>query len=70
MKLYFEDDKGNRFVVEKAANLSHGDIILFLDRCYHEEDLERMETSMAKKFGRKVIILDGRYRDIAVVPPV
>lgn len=70
MRLYFEDDKGNRSAVEKAVGLSHGDIVLFLDRCYREKDLEEMEVFMAKKFGRKVIILDWRYRDIVVVPPV
>ncbi len=70
MKLYFEDDKGHRHEVEKAVGLQQGDIVLFARPCFREETIKSLETYMSERFGRKVIILDGRFSDIATVPPV
>lgn len=70
MRLYFEDDKGFKHEVEKAVETQPGDIVLFARPCFREEVIRSLETYMSERFGRKVILLDGRFRDIVVVPPV
>lgn len=70
MKLYLEDDNGIRYEIQKAMGLQAGDVILFANICCRKSDICRMEYCLSSKFNRKVIILDGRFRDIAVIPPV
>lgn len=70
MKLYFEDDNGNKMEIKRAAGLQEGDVILFAPVLMRERDLEKMEYELSRKMNRKVIILDGHFRDIAVLPPV
>lgn len=36
---------------------------------YRDEDIEGRERMLSEKFGRKVIILDGRYNGAMVLPP-
>lgn len=69
MKLYFEDDKGNKTEIARAAGLQEGDVVLFLNVIYREQYIREMENDLSLKMGRKVIILDTRFRDIVVLPP-
>lgn len=69
MKLYFEDKKGYKHEVEKVVGLQQGDIVLFARPCFREETIKSLEVYMSERFGRKVILLDGRFSDVVVVPP-
>lgn len=70
MKLYLEDDRGNKCEVEKAVGLQQGDIVLIPKCIWSEETTKQMEKCFSDRIGRKVIILDSRFRDILIVPPV
>lgn len=70
MKLYLEDDRGMKHEIERAVGVQSGDIILFMNVAYRQEAIEEFESVLSKKLNRKVVILDGKFRDIAVVPPV
>ena len=70
MKLYFEDEKGNKHEIEKVVGIQQGDVVLFAKVCFREETIRTIENYLSERFCRKVIILDGRFRDIVIVPPV
>lgn len=70
MKLYFEDEKGNKHEIEKVVGIQQGDVVLFAKVCFREETIKSIENYLSERFCRKVIILDGRFRDIVIVPPV
>lgn len=70
MKLYFEDDNGNKMEVKRATGLQEGDVILFTHMLMRERDLEKMEYELSRRMNRKVIILDGHFQDIVILPPV
>lgn len=70
MKLYFEDEKCNKHEIEKVVGIQQGDVVLFAKPCFREETIKSIENYLSERFGRKVTILDGRFRDIVIVPPV
>ena len=70
MKLFIEDDNGNRHEIEKVAGLQQGDVVLFMKPCFRDETIKSFENYLSERFGRKVIILDGRFRDVVIIPPV
>lgn len=69
MKLYLEDENGNRTRVEKLIGIGEGDIVIRLATLMRESDIKRMETNLSEKLNRKVIVLDARVDEILVVPP-
>ena len=69
MKLYLEDENGNRTRVEKLSGIGEGDIVIRLATLMRESDIKRMETNLSEKLNRKVIVLDARVDEILVVPP-
>lgn len=69
MKLYLEDENGNRTRVEKLIGIGEGDIVIRLATLMRESDIIRMETNLSEKLNRKVIVLDARVDEILVVPP-
>ena len=69
MKLYLEDEHGNRKQIKKVVGMTEGDIILMIETCMRDDDIERMEQKLSKKFERKVIVLDGRITEILTLPP-
>ena len=69
MKLYLEDENGNRTRVEKLSGIGEGDIVIRLETFMRESDIKRMETNLSEKLNRKVIVLDARVEEILIVPP-
>ena len=69
MKLYLEDENGNRTRVEKLIGIGEGDIVIRLATLMRESDIIRMETNLSEKLNRKVIVLDARVEEILIVPP-
>lgn len=69
MKLYLEDENGNRTRVEKLSGIGEGDIVIRLATLMRESDIKRMETNLSEKLNRKVIVLDARVEEILIVPP-
>ena len=69
MKLYLEDENGNRTRVEKLSGIGEGDIVIRLSTLMRESDIKRMETNLSEKLNRKVIVLDARVEEILIVPP-
>ena len=69
MKLYLEDENGNRTSVEKLSGIGEGDIVIRLATLMRESDIKRMETNLSEKLNRKVIVLDARVEEILIVPP-
>lgn len=69
MKLYLEDENGNRTRVEKLSGIGEGDIVIRLATLMRESDIKRMETNLSEKLNRKVIVLDSRVEEILIVPP-
>lgn len=69
MKLYLEDEYGNRKQIEKVVGVTEGDIILMTKVCMRESDVERMEKVLSEKFERKVIVLDEKIKEILTLPP-
>ena len=69
MKLYLEDENGNRTRVEKLIGIGEGDIVIRLATLMRESDINRMEINLSEKLNRKVIVLDARVDEILVVPP-
>lgn len=69
MKLYLEDENGNRTRVEKLSGIGEGDIVIRLATLMRESDIKRMETKLSEKLNRKVIVLDARVEEILIVPP-
>lgn len=69
MKLYLEDENGNRTRVEKLSGIGEGDIVIRLATLMRESDIKRMETNLSEKLNRKVIVLDARVDEILVVHP-
>lgn len=69
MKLFVRDEKGIYIEVENVKSIGRGDIIVRLKRVCREEAIEEMEKYLSNKFGRKVILLDGRYGEILTLPP-
>lgn len=69
MKLYLEDENGNRTRVEKLIGIGEGDIVIRLATLMRESDIIRMETNLSEKLNRKVIVLDARVDEILVAHP-
>ena len=69
MKLYLEDENGNRTRVEKLSGIGEGDIVIRLATLMRESDIKRMETNLSEKLNRKVIVLDARVEEILIVLP-
>lgn len=69
MKLYLEDENGNRTRVEKLSGIGEGDIVIRLATLMRESDIKRMETNLSEKLNRKVIVLDARVEEILIVHP-
>lgn len=69
MKLYLEDENGNRTRVEKLSGIGEGDIVIRLATLMRESDIKRIETNLSEKLNRKVIVLDARVEEILIVPP-
>ena len=70
MKMYIEDDHGNRIECKELKSVGEGDLIVFLNLAYREEYVKRMERELSEKLNRNVVVLDSRVRGIMVVPPL
>lgn len=68
MKLLIEDDEGRQYEIKQAAEMQPGDVVLFANPCFRDETIKSMEDYISRRVGRKVIILDGRFRDIMTLP--
>lgn len=70
MKLFLRDDKGNEIEIEKAQSLSEGDIVLKSNRLLRDTHRYALEKHFSEKFNRKVVIVDGMFDEILIVPPI
>ena len=69
MELLLKDENGKIIPVKQIGELNAGDLVIRIQFCLCEKDIENYEQELSKKFGRKVIVLDGRFSEILVVPP-
>lgn len=67
MKLILDNDQ--QIEPEKAQNIGEGDIIIKLRACMRQEDINSIEEQLAKKFNRRVVVLDARFGGIYALPP-
>lgn len=70
MKLYLKDDDGKMYEIQEAKKLQEGDVVVFLNQCMNPKDTKLMEKNLSRRLGRKVVVLDARFRDIVTLPPV
>ena len=68
MKLFLEDEFGNKAEIREVKGIGEGDLIILLDCHCREKDIEVLEKYFSEKFERKVIVLDGRVAEIMTVP--
>ncbi len=68
MKLYLEDDDGKMYEIEKTKVLHPGDVVVFLNQCMRPKDIGEIEKNLSIRMGRKVVVLDARFRDIVTLP--
>lgn len=69
MKLCLRDDAGILTEIESVKNIGQGDVIIRLNQCSREEDIEKMERYLKRRLKRKVILLDARFGEILTLPP-
>lgn len=70
MKLLIEDDGGRQVEVREAVSVEEGGIVLLANSIMKTEDVKKIENEMKLKFGRKVIVLDARFKGILTIPPI
>lgn len=59
------DDYGRQYTVNSInGTVDEGDIILRTDVHLCQPDIVAHEKQFTEKFGRKVIVLDAKWRDI------
>lgn len=69
VELLLKDKNGNCVPVEQIGELNEGDIVIRMSIFLNREDRKELEKELSNKFGRKVIVLDGKVSEILVVPP-
>lgn len=70
MKLYLKDDDGKMYEIEQAKVMQPGDVVVLLNYCMRERETKILEKNLSIKLGRKVVVLDAKFRDIVTLPPV
>lgn len=66
MKLYLEDDNGQKLEVTQIQELPIGTDIIILksDKLWYIEDVEEAERYYTRKFKKKVVIVDAAFSEI------
>lgn len=66
MKLYLEDDNGNKIEVTPLQELdSETDVIILMSkRFWTKEDMFEAEEYYSYKLGKRVVIIDGTFDKI------
>lgn len=66
MKLYLEDDNGQKIEVTPLRDLgSETDVIILMTKaCWPKERIKEEEDYYSHKFGKRVVIVEGMYSDI------
>ncbi|HEY5555876.1 hypothetical protein [Acetobacterium sp.] len=64
-KLILRTNDGQEILIKEVKSISKADhaIVLFLTSYMRPEDIEIMESEMAKSFEKKVILLDAKFKD-------
>lgn len=69
MRVFIEDDSGNKIECEKLKCIGEGDIVIISEIALDELTTKKLELELTDKLDRKVIILPKYFRDIRVLPP-
>lgn len=69
MRVYIEDDKGNKIECERVDCIGEGDIVIISEILLNESHLRKLEMKLTDRLDRKVIILQPYFKDIRVLPP-
>ncbi|MBR3762199.1 MAG: hypothetical protein IKK59_05595 [Lachnospiraceae bacterium] len=69
MKLYYKDDNEKLIELDKAVCVTEGDIVVHTTVMLSKEKRKELERELINKFERNVIVLDGLFDEIMVVPP-
>lgn len=71
MKLYIEDDKGERILCREVKTLSIPDSILVFKTLAHlrKENIDEFCADMEKRTGHTCVMLDGRIELVAQIAP-
>ena len=66
MKLYLEDDNGEKIEVTPLQELdSKTDLIVLMSKmCWSKKSMTDAEKYYTQKFGKKVVIVDGAFDKI------
>ena len=71
MKLYIEDDKGERMLCREVKTLSIPDSILIFKTmtCLRKETVDEFCVDMNKSTGHTCVLLDGSIELVAQIAP-
>lgn len=69
MKIYIEDDNGNRIECREIKTIGQGDLLIISQLAMRQENIEEWEEKLSAKLNRKVVILPSMFGEVYGLPP-